>query len=330
MNKDTRVGGFIIKVIVVVVGVCLSFIVLSVLASKTSLSTLGPSSSLTGVLTRNSSQAIDTRVNPLLDFGNNYSNSINDTSRSVPNTDGKGSSVYSGRISISVGNVNTIQPNEEYVTLRNRGAGSVNITGWALVNGKGSRPMQNSNNSYFYPTPDTAIIGQGTEFLDPSGRFSVGSIILAAGDTAYVTTGGPFSQFPLSISTSFRENICMGYLENYPFTPSINRSCPSLTNDSGTRLLTDECYNYVSSLGSCPNPEKTNKKVYDNQPSHCKAFLTERIGYSACVAHNINMKGFSVNQWRIFLGKERKMWASRNETITLYDSGGRIVDQVTY
>jgi len=331
MNKDTGERGFILKLVVVVAGICMAFLVLSVLASKTGLNTIGPNSSFSGLINNDSTQTINNRTNPMLDFGNgSFGDGTDDTSRSIPNTDGKGASTYAGRISVSIGNIYTIQPIEEYLVIRNDSSGPVNISGWTLANGKGSRPIQNSSNSYLYPTPDTAVIGQGTEFLDPSGKFNVGSIILNSGDIAYVTTGGPFAQFPLSISTSFRENVCEGYLENYPFVPRLNRSCPSLANDVAVRLLTDECYTYISSLDRCPNPERTNKKLYDSQPSHCKAFLEERVGYAACVAQNSNAKGFSLKQWRVFLGKSREMWASRNETITLYDAQGQVVDQVTY
>ena len=331
MNKDIRNQGFIVKIIVIVVGACLAFIVLSVLAGKSGLSTLGPSSSFTDFISKNSSGSIDARVNPMLDFGDNGGlGGSDDVARTIPNSDGKGTSAYSGRVSLSTGNTYSIQPSEEYLVLRNGSSGPINITGWSLSNGKGSRPIQNSSNSYVYPTADTAVIGQGTEFLDPSGNFATGPIVLNSGDTAYVLTGGPFSQFPFSISTSFRENICEGYLENYPFTPQINRSCPSLTNDPGVRQLTDECYDYVASLGSCPNPERTDRKTYDKQPSHCKAFLTARIGYPACVAQNMNRSDFKLKQWRVFLGQRKEMWAAQRETITLYDATGKIVDQITY
>ncbi len=331
MNMYMLQGGFIKKLTVIVVGICIAFVVLTALATSAPLSQV-----TTGVspLSESRSYIDDTRsvssgaeINPLLDF---LGNTENTGSRSVPNTDGKGVSVYAGAITLSSGNTSTAQPVEEYVILRNGGKSSVDVTGWALVNSKGSRPIQNSGNSYFYPSADVALIGQGTEFLDPKGVFKVTNIVLKPGDSAYVTTGGPFSQFPFSIYTSFRENICEGYLEDYPFNPTLNRRCPSITRDPQIKTVTDECYDYIASLRTCPNPERTDKKKYDEQPSHCKAFLAERIGYAMCVKQNQFSADFSLKQWRVFLGQKKEMWASSRETITLYDKEGKVVDQISY
>ncbi|MEN9621681.1 MAG: hypothetical protein RLZZ67_115 [Candidatus Parcubacteria bacterium] len=330
MKKDTREQGFALKLMVIVVGVCIIFIVLAGLASRIGLGTgsLSPS-----ILTNyNPSSDIESRTNPMLDFGNDsgFVSSDNSSARSVPNTDGTGKSPYYGKVNMSVGNSYTIQPSDEYLILTNNTAVPVNITGWAFLNSKGSRPIQNSGNSYFYPSPDTAIIGKGTEFLNSNGVFNTGPIMLKSGDTAYVVTGKNFAQFPFSIWTSFRENICLGYLENYPFTPRVNLACPALVNDPLVKTLTDECYDYVATLGRCENPEKNNRKVYDQQPSHCKNFIAARVGYAQCVAQNSNVNGFSLNQWRIFLGQSKEMWALQRETITLYDAKGLIVSQLSY
>lgn len=332
MKKNTKQGGFVIKLMIIVVGACIIFLVLAVLANST-LGNLNLSSPIADLTERDpNSDAYSgyaARTNPMLDFGDS-GGFLDDGSRSLPNTDGRGVSTYSRSIVMSSGDTSTAQPHEEYLTLRNSGPTAIDITGWALTNGKGSRPIQNSNNSYFYPTPDTAIIGQGTEFLDPSGKYTVGHIILQPGDTAYVTTGGPFSQFPFPISTSFRENMCQGYLEDYPFFPRLTESCPSIAADPQIRTVTDECYDYINSLARCPNPQRTDRKYYDEQPSHCKAFLEQRIGYQACVVQNRNAPGFSSDQWRIFLGQKKEMWANSRETITLYDAKGTVVDQITY
>ncbi len=330
MKKHTEQGGFILKLMMIVVGVCVLFLVLAVLANNT-FSTINFSTPLSDLTVDHSDGAgfADSRINPMLDFGDGGA-FYSDSNRSTPNTDGKGISAYSSAITLSAGNTYTAQPHEEYLILRNSGATPIDITGWALVNSKGSRPVQNSGNSYFYPSPDTAVIGQGTEFLNPSGQYNVGHIILKQGDTAYITTGGPFSQFPFPISTSFRETICEGYLEDYPFFPRLSQSCPSVLNDPQIKTVTDECYDYIASLNQCPNPQRYARKEYDKQPSHCRAFLEERIGYKACVAQNGNVSGFSLKQWRVFLGQKKEMWAAARETITLYDARGTVVDQISY
>ncbi|HEY0908309.1 MAG TPA: hypothetical protein VGE35_03090 [Candidatus Paceibacterota bacterium] len=329
MKKNTEQGGFVIKLMIIVVGACVMFLVLAVLANGT-LGSINLSAPIGDLTERNpNTDYYDGRINPLLDFGDG-TGFIDDSTRSTPNTDGKGVSAYSNAISFSAGNTSTSQPHEEYLVLRNSGKTPIDITGWAIMNGKGSRPIQNSGNSYFYPSADVAVIGQGTEFLDPSGRSNIGNIVLKPGDTAYITTGGPFAQFPFPIATSFRENICQGYLEDYPFFPRLQQSCPSIAADPQIRTVTDECYDYITSLARCPNPQRTERKVYDQQPSHCKAFIEARVGYKACVAQNGNVSGFSLKQWRVFLGQKREMWANSRETITLYDSKGTVVDQISY
>lgn len=274
-----------------------------------------------------------TRPNPLLPelpgyegSGGTYGGSSGgSTGTSVP-----GASPYAGQIELWTGNTYTAQPDEEHVTIRNSGS-PVSITGWTLTNGKGTRPIETSHNSYVYPSADSAVIGQGTEFLDPAGSFVIGDIVLQQGDSAIVTTGQAFSQFPFSIYTSFRENKCAGYLENYPFNPPLNRSCPAATQEPGIRSVTEQCYDYLAYVSRCTNPEKTDKKRFDETlTSHCKAFIREHLNYPGCVAYHRSDADFNYKQWRVFLGKGRELWASRRETITLYDRQGLIVDQVSY
>jgi hypothetical protein len=331
MKRSSREAGFIKALMVVVVGFCVLFIVFAALAKY-----LGPGASSTfsglgSLTTGNTTGSIETRTNPLLDFGNSGNYTLSGDSRT--NTSGSqasGQSAYAGKVSLSIGNANSSsQPFQEYVSIRNSGA-AVSITGWTLTNNKGSRPIQNSQNSYFYPTQDVAIIGQGTEFLDPSGRFVVGPITLKSGDSAIVTTGGPFTQYSYPIPTSFRVNICVGYLSTHPFEPRITKQCPYITRDASIGTVTDECYDYIASLNRCTDPQKTDKEEFDEQPSHCRNFLVTRTNYPGCVAFNRNSADFLTKQWRIFLGKKAELWAAKRETITLYDSKGLIVDQISY
>lgn len=333
MKKYTGNRGFIRKVIIIVVALCAAFLLLSVVASNSPLANLGPGSSLSNFVPTIDNAPTTYKTNPLLDFGDGSSYAIDysSQSRSVPNTDGKGTSIYSDSVSFSAGNTTTSQPAQEYMVLRNYGDRAIDITGWSLSNSKGSRPIQTSGNSYVYPSADVAVIGQGTEFLNPAGGSNIGDIVLKPGDSAYITTGQAFAQFPFPIATSFRENICQGYLEDYPFFPSLSKSCPALINDPQIKTVTDECYDYISSFyQSCPNPARADRKTYDKQPSHCRAFIEARVGYPACVAQNGNISGFSLRQWRIFLGQKKEMWASQRETITLYDKKGAVVSQVSY
>ncbi len=316
--------GIIKALVMLALGICAIFLVLALLSrSFVGKGTFGsftlpsPGIPTTGVGT-----------NPLLDFGG-QSYTTSDPYQYSGSQDTK-RSPYAGKVTLSSGSASyTIQPIEEYVEIRNSGE-PVSITGWRLENGKGDRPVEQSNNSYFYPSPDTATIGQGTEFVDPSGSYVIGPIVLKNSDRAIVTTGGPFTQFSFSIPTSFRENICLGFLKNYPFEPRLSAACPIITQDKDIRTVTSQCYDYLSTLSRCENPEVSNKERFDEQSSHCKAFIRERQNYSSCVARSKNLSNFSSSQWRVFLGKKTEMWASRRETITLYDTQGLVVDQITY
>lgn len=277
-------------------------------------------------------------TNPLLDFGNTSYNSgtsyySGDAGRNVPNADGTLNSPYAGKVSLSAGNASYAeQTYEEYVTLRNSGP-AVNITGWTIANGKGAKPIEYAYNNYVYPVADSATVGEGTGFLSPDGRFQTGPIVLEPGDTAILQTGKPFTQFPFSVYTSFRENICVGYLEDYPFTPSLSLSCPAISADPFIRTVTDQCYDYITSIGRCQDPALltgSQKKTYELLTSDCRKFIENRSNYRGCVAGSKDRPGFSTKQWRVFLGKERELWAKNRETITLYDSQGFIVDRLTY
>jgi hypothetical protein len=325
--------GFVKGLTLIVLAICVLFIVFIVFAQY-----VGPQAkNLTGLATGGGTSATGvgtTGTNPLLKFLDNSSGNYDSSSFSsgggLDNIPASARSRYAGKISLGAGAPYSTQPNDEYVTLRNSGSNSINITGWTLTNGKGTRPIQTSENNYIYPVADSAVIGQGTELLDPSGRFDISSIIMKPGDSAIVTTGVPYAQFPFSITTSFRENICEGYLKNYPFEPSLNQSCPNPTSDPLIRTVTDECYDYMSSLNRCEDPEKYDKTNFDAETTQCRNFMTQRLNYPACVSNNHNVSGFLLGQWRIFLGKSRELWAIQKETITLYDSLGLIVDQISY
>ncbi|HEU0080406.1 MAG TPA: hypothetical protein VFQ72_00055 [Candidatus Paceibacterota bacterium] len=326
-------GGFILKLMLVVVGVCVAFVVLSTLARNfTGIPTIS-----NGAYAPSASSGAGNGNNQLLKFLDNAPGASYGSYGSYGSSGGASDipaayrSPYAGTVSLGAGNAGySIQPFEEYVTLRNSGDAPVTVTGWTLTNGKGTRPIQTSQNDYLYPVADSATIGQGTELLDPSGNFTVGPIVLKPGDTAIVTTGRPFTQFPFSITTSFRENICEGYLKYYPFQPVLNQSCPVPTDDPAIRTVTDECYDYMSSLNRCQDPKRYDKANYDMQTAQCRAFMDARLSYPACVANTRYQAGFSLKQWRIFLGKGAELWADRRETITLYDSKGLIVDQISY
>ncbi len=335
MKHSSHEAGFAKKIIVLTVATCIVFVFLFKFAQNfqaTSFINLSTGANYTS--------RYEGSVNPLLDFGassyNSYSGGSSysgDAGRTVPNTDGLLTSPYAGIVTLSSGNASYAeQTYEEYVTIRNSGE-PVSITGWTITNGKGSRPIEYQYNNYVYPVADSATIGEGTGFLSPDGRFNTGPIVLEKGDTAILQTGKNFAQFPFSIYTSFRENICVGYLRDYPFTPSLNLSCPAITSDPFIRTVTDKCYDYMISMARCEDPDEYDvyqKEKFDLLTSECRAFITPRASYQGCVASNKDRPGFLSKQWRVFLNKDRQLWAKNRETITLYDAQGYVVDRLIY
>lgn len=322
-----RNGGIIKILIMVVIALSVLFLLLAAVANYTT-----PLSDQTSSGGDSYFTDYDNSTNSLIGFldSDDYSSYSGSSDRDLSNINPQNRSKYAGKVSLSSGSASyAFQPNEEYVVIENNGA-PVNITGWKLENGKGTRPIQYSQNNYVYPSAEFAVIGQGTEFLDPSGKYSVGPIVLKTGDIAIVTTSGPFSYFPLPITTNFRENICLGFLHNYPFNPPISKQCPYPTNDPQIRVVTDECFDYMQSLDRCQDPRETNKDNFDMQTSQCRAFMTARLNYPACVANNRYSQNFASKQWRVFLGRSHELWASQRELITLYDTTGLIVDQISY
>ncbi len=132
------------------------------------------------------------------------------------------------------------------------------------------------------------------------------------------------------IGTSFRVNMCTGYLDQFQdYTPDLRKDCPSPEAELKKTELTGEkaCVDFVRSLPRC--------RVYQGDlpstiSSACKVFVTEKLNYNSCVANYKKDTGFYTNEWRIFLDRNKEIWAQESETIKLLDSKEQIVDTITY
>lgn len=278
---------------------------------------------------RTNTGTVETKTSPLLSF---LGGSPLDTSGYTDEV--RDISPYSGSVYLSSGNAFTErQPYLEYITITNNSSRPINITGWKLVNAKGDRPIETRENSYVYPVSDTAIIPSGTQFLSPEGVYATEAIILNQGDRAIVTSGGPFIQFTLPITVSFRENICTGYLnDKYPFNPYLNNSCPLIRNDVSARSMTRECTDYLRTVNRCENPDDTQRgrEELDLLSSQCQRFVRERVGYENCVQDHRGDANFYQKDWRVFLGRKTELWGENKDKIRLYDATGKLIAETGY
>jgi hypothetical protein len=279
------------------------------------------------ILTSSGGSSVPTRSNSLIGF---LSNSASNPNKNTPVVSSNPSNY---RITISSGNASSeIQPFREYVIIKNTGGTAVNITGWKVKNSKGDRPIQNSQNSYVYPTAEYLTIPQGAKYLSPSGAFTLSDIILGPGEQAYLVTGGPFVQYRFPIPVSFKENICTGYLNSdvYPFNPSLQKNCPYLRNEIDLSTVTKQCGTYIESLSRCEDPEKQDKANLELQPTLCQNAVKVRANYGACAIIHQNDAKFYTKNWRVFLGRQREMWAKGEDTITLIDRQGNTIAEKSY
>src|SRR3989344_1392514 len=150
-NKNFHNRGIIKVLIVLVVGFSVLFLIFA-MAAKYVTSPRQASLSDGSYFSSNYGEKTSPLLN-FLDSGNygNYGNFSGGSDRKVSDIDSKNRSQYTGKVYLSSGNANyTIQPYEEYITVKNDGA-PVNITGWKVTNSKGTRPIEYSQNSYVYP-----------------------------------------------------------------------------------------------------------------------------------------------------------------------------------
>ncbi len=251
-------------------------------------------------------------------------------------------SPYARSVSIGTGNASrAYQPYEEYITVENRGNESVNITGWMLSNAKNERAYESGGNLQRFAA-DTAKIPRAVTFISPSGTNTVTDIILKNGESAVLTTGSMGQKTPYVI-TSFKENICSGYLgssDDYTFTPSLARNCPRPLTEPGATSLDSSCRNFISRMQSCHSPkfDRLDSKGEDcstcvdgvRLSSSCFAFVKSHYSYAGCIANHESDPNFFGNTWRVFLGQGWPMWDDEHEVIKLFDSSGQLVDYKAY
>lgn len=233
------------------------------------------------------------------------------------------------------------QSYEEYITLENQSQSSVNITGWQLRNGKDERPYYTGSSLQRF-SADVALIPKAAVILSPSGNSLLQDVILAPDERAIVTTGsfGVRSPYPI---TSFKENMCTGYLEdldNYAFNPPLTGDCPRPEDEPGIQNLDVGCRRFIETLSYCETPEFGGRDEEGENCPHCingklvspacQAFVQSHYSYQGCLAYHQKDPEFSGDTWRVFLGRGWEMWADEYESIELYDRFGQLVNYQNY
>lgn len=251
------------------------------------------------------------------------------------------SGIPQGTVYVNTGNARyTSDPMSEYVVIENRGLNSINITGWRLENGKSGRSYA-VGGSYVQYSSDTGVIPQGVRVLSPQGRNTLESIVLKPNERAVVVSGGPgnLTSFPV---ISFKENSCTGYLaEDYSFPSGVEKMCirPSETPQVGS--LDSACKRYVESMRSCHKPKFDGVKSdgeqcegcvdgFEGLTSMCTSFIKKNYNYAGCIANHQSDKDFEGRTWHVYLHRPWEMWATEDETLSLYDSQGNLVYQTSY
>lgn len=132
------------------------------------------------------------------------------------------------------------------------------------------------------------------------------------------------------IGTSFRANICTGYLGQFQsYVPTLTEACPEpLTELAAAGLSGDaSCKAFVEDIPRC---RAYNGSFPADVSASCRAFVTGRLNYNSCVANNSGKTGFYTNEWRLFLEEKDELWKQKREVIRLFDKSGVAIDAVTY
>lgn len=131
------------------------------------------------------------------------------------------------------------------------------------------------------------------------------------------------------IGTSFRANICTGYLGQFQdFTPDLRNECPSASDELKAAGLSGDaaCAAFVKQIPKCRTYEGA---LPANLSASCRIFVTGELNYNSCSVRHQGDKGFFKDEWRIYLEQSKEVWNNRQEIIRLLD-GKTTLDAVAY
>ncbi len=222
-------------------------------------------------------------------------------------------SPYVNAIRFTENNAAESDPSREYIGLEASGSngGGIPISGWSL---------------------QSAVSGLRVYIPLGAPRFvlgivnSVEPVVLGPGAGALITTSAS------PVGTSFRENICSGYLgELQIFIPEISNECPAPAEilpvtAENIRTYGNACLDYMNTLSPCHFPTS----LPSNLSSACRSFITNTMSYNGCINMHGNRPSFALPSWRVYLGFRRELWDNTHDIIRLLDGEGQIVDVITY
>ena len=150
------------------------------------------------------------------------------------------------------------------------------------------------------------------------------SVSLPAGGRAIISS----SRSP--VGTSFRVNMCTGYLGQFQtYTPALRAECPEPLSELERIGPADEnaCVNFVKKIPRC---EVYSGSFPSDISAACKAFVTEKLTYNACALDHKPDTGFYKDEWRLYLDETRELWKNSGEIIKLIDEKENVVDALAY
>ena len=243
-----------------------------------------------------------------------------------------GISPWEGKVRLQSGNGRyETDPDREYVVIQtSRSDEAVDITGWVLMNAKDNQPIRSGVNEFYYPNADRVTIGLGARVVSNTGGSGGERIVVPKGGRAIVATGHPPDTFPALIKTSFLDTKCTGYLaEGGVFPAGVGGRCVSPRNEPGIDTISNACYDFVRTIGSCriPTYERMERAEISNQ---CRKYIDEHFNYKGCVTYHQYDSDFFSDVWHVFLFQSTELWSRSGDTISLFDENGLLVDQISW
>lgn len=204
-------------------------------------------------------------------------------------------------------------PSREYATIKvsTKATSTIQVTGWTIKS---------------LSTGNQVTIPKATYLFFTGMLNTEDNILLVGGDTLYLVTGISPN------GASFKVNKCSGYLGQFQtFVPYLNNSCPLPKNENLSSIpnlvVNDACFDYIDSMPRC---RIQTKPLPPNFSSECTNFIYNKINYPSCINTHKDDKDFYQKEWRVYLERSARLWKDKHESIVLYDSGGKIVDTLTY